>query len=69
VKYRVHAEEFLRESQEALHEHLCMLKTEYVSAVRHLGKEAQSSRINTLREALQSSDVLHTDLGDDVLSN
>jgi hypothetical protein len=69
VKSIVRAEEFLRESHKALYKQLCTLKAEYVNAVRHLGKVAHSSRINTLREALQSSDVLQTELGDDVIGN
>jgi len=68
VKSIVHAEEFLRESHKALYKQLCTLKEEYVSAVRHLGKNAQSSRIDTLRKALQSSDALQTELGDDVIA-
>jgi len=61
------AKEFLRLSQAELHVQLGTLKMEYVEAVRSLGQEAKSFRINTLREALlQKSTDLQGELRDDV---
>ena len=62
------AKEFLRLSQAELHVQLRTLKAEYVEAVRSLGQEAKSFRINTLREALlQKSTDLQGELRDDVI--
>jgi hypothetical protein len=62
-----HAEEFLRLSQTELRVGLQKLKTEYVNAVRHLGEEAKSLRINTLRDALQNDSAVQAELREDVI--
>ena len=62
-------EKFLRESHKYLCEHLCELKTEYVEAVRQLGKATQSTRVHALQEKIQSSDLLQTELRDVILGN
>jgi len=63
-----HAKEFLRLSQGELHVQLQTLKTEYVGAVRRLGEEAKSFRINTLRNEIQHDPALEPELRDDVIS-
>jgi hypothetical protein len=67
VPSKAHAEEFLRLSQGELHVQLDALKTEYVAAVRRLGEEARSFRINTLRDALQRDTALQAELRDDII--
>lgn len=69
VKSFVHAEEFLRWSQSLLHKELRTVGAEYVDAVRRLGEEAKSSRIDALRTALQSLGDLQTELLDNVMGN
>jgi hypothetical protein len=62
-----HAKEFLRLSQGELHFQLHTLKTEYVDAIRRLGEEAKSFRINALRDALQHGTALQAELRDDII--
>jgi hypothetical protein len=62
-----HAKEFLHLSQGELHIQLRTLKSEYIDAIRHLGQEAKSFRITTLRDALENATALQAKLCDNVI--